>query len=302
MMSVHVSRTLVLGLVLFCAGLISGPQMSRAQSEPIQLTSTGGSHPTASRDGIWIAYRQMDGEIARIPVSGGEPEVLNSTGWEPDWGRPGDLIVFRVYLSLFTLDSVTHDVQLIRTGGFDDDPAWSPLGNEIAVQGSHTSITIVACPGGETSSIPCDDPDGSDCAGEGPTWSPDAAYLAFEDGLDLLTVARAGGTAELIHHCPWDLSEPAWSPDGQWIAVTMGDSTSYDYRHIWVIDARGSSFGLSQQTFGSFADGDPAWSSDGGAIYFSSSRTGNSEIWMVQVSLPTPVEQATWGQIKNRFR
>ena len=47
-------------------------------------------------------------------------------------------------------------------------------------------------------------------------------------------------------------------------------------------------------------DGDPTYSPDGSQIAFSSSRSGNWDIWTTDV--PTPVERMTWGAIKAQFR
>jgi TolB protein len=109
--------------------------------------------------------------------------------------------------------------------------------------------------------------------------------------------------AELVYHCPTDLSHPAWSPDGRWIAVAVVEySTPTENRHLWVVDSRDVSYGLSQLTVGDVEDDDPAWSPDGQTIYFESDRSGKSEIWKIDFQTPSAVERTTWGRIKSRFR
>ncbi len=302
MMRPKMNRLLVTTAALAGFALCLVAVAPQALAEPTQLTSTGGAHPAASPDGNWVAFAVPGGGIARISAAGGAPELLCASGGEPDWGRAGSLIVFRDGEELFTIDAETQEIQPIRQGGFDDDPAWSPAGDEIAAQGTSTSIALIAYPGGQVTTIPCTDPDGSGCEGEGPTWSPNAAQLAFEDGLDLLKVARNGGTAELIYHCEWDLAQPAWSPAGRWIAITRGDAASWENSHIWIVDQAGDAFGLVQQTMGDAEDYHPAWSPDGSRIYFQSNRSGSTEIWVVDAQETTATAASTWSQVKSFYR
>ncbi|MGH8015245.1 MAG: DPP IV N-terminal domain-containing protein, partial [Candidatus Zixiibacteriota bacterium] len=202
---------------------------------------------------------------------------------------------------IFTVDATSGSVNLVRINDncFESSPVWSPSGNEIAIQSRCPDrIVLVAYPSGDTSTVPCVDTDGSECAGEGPTWSGDGNWLAFEDGLQILKVLKTGGTAQVVYDGSnpavlKDVTEPSWSPDSKWIAFVQEDSSFVDsmfnsdsYLHIWVSDSRGSSFGLWQVTSGPFSDRSPNWSSDSRFIYFSSNRSGPSqhEIWKVGFS------------------
>jgi Tol biopolymer transport system component len=290
---------------VLAAGVLS--LTGTAFAEPVQVTTTGGSHPTTSPDGAWLAYITEDGDLAKVPSGGGAPEVLDSGGSQPDWSWVHDLIVVRGGGALYTVDPVTHETALAVGSGVDDDPAWSPTGNEIAADVGG-GVVVFSYPGGAPTSVSCSDPDGSDCEGEGPTWSPDGAWIAFEDGLDILKVRRTGGAAVNVLHGDDDVTHAAWSPDGDWIAVAMGDSSRVPWQnwHIWVVDARGSSFGLVQVTSGTFPssqvyDRQPAWSPDTHTIYFSSSRSGRSEIWKVAFP-PTAIAGTTWGALKTIYR
>jgi Tol biopolymer transport system component len=179
---------------------------------------------------------------------------------------------------LFTVDPTTKDTAYVGSGG-DGDAVWSPSGDEIAIRSSSPNgILIIAYPSGTTSLVSCVDADG--CDGEGPTWSPDGEWIAFEDGLEILKVQRSGGTAAEVVHRNLDLTEPSWSPDGDWIAFVGGDST-FSNTHIWVADARGEAHGLKQMTSGDVHDRNPAWSPDSRTIYFSSNRSGETQIWKV---------------------
>lgn len=290
-------------VMVLCAGASPGAAPGALRdAEPIMVTTDGGSHPTVSPDGQWVAFVTAAGAIAKIPAAGGDPEVLVSAGREPDWSRTGDLIVYRVDAGLFTVDAATKTVALVLDGGsWDDDPCWSPLGDEIAAQSSGNSIAIIAYPDGQLSTIPCLDPDNSSCQGEGPTWSPDGLWLAFEDGTDLLKIPRAGGTAVNLYNYvdSRDVTQPTWSPDGRWIAFRR--SAGGETGNIWVIDASGYAQGMHQVTSGVYSDSSPAWSPDGGTIYFSSNRSGSGQIWKVAAPA-VPAGRRSWGDLKGRYR
>jgi Tol biopolymer transport system component len=74
---------------------------------------------------------------------------------------------------------------------------------------------------------------------------------------------------------PGDYANPAISPDGSRVAVTMGPVATRD---IWILDvARGSS---TRFTFDPARDDYPAWSPDGKNIAFSSNRDGQLDLYI----------------------
>lgn len=120
-----------------------------------------------------------------------------------------------------------------------------------------------------------------------PTWSPDAASLAFSDGLRLLVWDLATDAVQAIPGTE-DGVWPAWSPNGEWIAFTRlerADSTGVqcvystpfgpiceqvrtEYtpgpRILTLVRPDGS----EQQVIG--PGDEPAWSPDGSRLYFRS--------------------------------
>jgi len=119
-----------------------------------------------------------------------------------------------------------------------------------------------------------------------PTWSPDGTRIAFASnrgGSSAIYVMRADGT-HLRRISPAASFTPAWSPDGRTIAFSSSARTP-ENPEIYTVRPDGT--GLRRLTFtkgGIDTLGDdswPAWSPDGKRIVFSSNRTGNGELWIM---------------------
>ncbi len=139
------------------------------------------------------------------------------------------------------------------------------------------------------------------CQTQTASWSPDGQWIAI-DGI--YRVPRSGGAPQLVVSSPHGAWFPAWSPDGRFIAYSEVEAIGSDSVHVWVVDARGESFGKTQITTGPYRDNYPAWSPDGATIYFDSDRDGPGTlgIWKVAVDTSVPVRQSTWGSLKMRYR
>jgi TolB protein len=73
--------------------------------------------------------------------------------------------------------------------------------------------------------------------------------------------------------------DPAWSPDGAWLAFAAHDSASID---IYAAQPEGSS--VTRLTNDGLLARSPVWSPDGGHIAYLSNKTGDFEVYEIDVT------------------
>ncbi len=81
------------------------------------------------------------------------------------------------------------------------------------------------------------------------------------------------------------LSEPVVSPDGTTIVFTQSSLDLDANRRrsdLWLVKTDGS--GLRQLTTDPASDSSPVWHPDGTAVFFSSSRSGSSQVWRLDLA------------------
>jgi Tol biopolymer transport system component len=115
------------------------------------------------------------------------------------------------------------------------------------------------------------------------TVSPDGRTLAVDLQGSIWTIPAAGGPAARITDVFNDARQPAWSPDGKWIAFFGYRDGGYD---LWAVAPDGT--GQHKLTWGAYDDREPAWSHDGTRIAFSSDRGSplgsDYNIWILDVA------------------
>lgn len=129
------------------------------------------------------------------------------------------------------------------------------------------------------------------------SWSPDGKRVVFtrqigSDPEHLWIMKADGSDLRQLTDGPGEDTEPVWSPDGKKIAFVRikkdsdgnGKFVSWeDDSEIWLLDLETSI--ERQLTFNSAGstpmDWFPTWSLDGSKIVYTSGRTGNSDIWIM---------------------
>jgi TolB protein len=106
-----------------------------------------------------------------------------------------------------------------------------------------------------------------------PAWSPDGQWIAFSMLGDIWKVPAGGGEALALTQGPNYYFEPDWSPDGRSIAVTMDVGGNLE---VGVIPADGGD--ARRVASHEAVDFSPVWIRDGSGLLFVSSRNRGFDI------------------------
>jgi Tol biopolymer transport system component len=234
--------------------------------------------------------------------------------YEPDLSPDGNYVAYTTdaagNLDIEILPLQGGNVnRLVDHAADDAQPCWSPDGTHLAfvsardypggllgsVGGMGEVSQFVSGVGGDIFLIPALGGSVTKLVEKGlhPAWSPDGSALAYVSEYD--TQADQSSSAEAAPLEIWRIPveggdpvrltndsatnlQPAWSPDGRWIAYAC-----YHPPGLRVVSAEGGGQPLD------IYDGvalNPAWSADGRWIYFSSDRTaapGVYNLWRIRV-------------------
>ncbi len=150
-----------------------------------------------------------------------------------------------------------------------------------------------------------------------PSWSPDGNKIVFQsdrDGNYEIYVMNADGTNQtrLTNNSATD-GDPSWSPDGTKIAfMTNRDGINADMttpgvnEEVYVMNADGTNpVNLTKNStpnpwYNNSLEGQPQWSPDGTKIVFSSWRSGEAGVWVMNADGSNPVQlTSNWTHLPS---
>ncbi len=244
-------------------------------------------------DALLVASNEFAGarqeQLWLQPFAGGPPRALGAAAEfvrNPSWAADGQSVIFESstlsFRDLYRAPRAGGDaVRLTDAAGGSFDPAVSPDGATVAYASGRDGdleLYVQALTGGvvhRVTSAPGED--------RRPAYRPDGArvaWLATRDGrARVWTMAADGSDALALADDPRPIEhlDLAWSPDGTRIALI--EQASPTELNLVVVDAVRRRE-VSRLTGG--LNEHPAWSPDGQWLVFSSTRTGDRDLWLVR--------------------
>jgi TolB protein len=127
-----------------------------------------------------------------------------------------------------------------------------------------------------------------------PAWSPDGESIIFQSdrlGNPTLFIMTSEGQSEhAIVGTRYDNYGPAFSPDGNLIAISSNRGTLVNY-DIWILNRGGEE--VARLTTDMASEWLPSWSPNGKWIVFQSGRSGDYELYVMKFKEDADIWQLT---------
>lgn len=284
-------------------------------------------NPSVSRDGRWLAYDSTANgttyDVYVKPVDGVQTTRLTFDPADDVYPRlspDGKRVAFMSNrhgnwdIFVVDVDRPAATWQITMDPGDEICPSWNGDGTKLvycaaAQRGAWGLWTADLKTGARTYLGP----------GIFPDWNPVQDLIAFqlpksrdEFWYGIWTVTAQGGnltqlvSSEFFDQGRWGAINPAWSPDGRWIAfATVHQSLTAIWEKrfsagddIWLVKADGSGHTV-RMTDSAEPEWKPAWGGQGAdqRLFFVRAHEGQETIWSVQPILsPFPFESAPTGR------
>ena len=256
--------------------------------------------PYASPDGRKLAYAPATGDLARLHVadrSGGGRQPLTRAKnyfpcFDPVWSPDSKRLLYTTHcdIDFQAIGVVDADVsgEHVLTGRWSENPAWSPDGRTILFTSVDRPgagpfrLYVMDEHGRKRKRIPgrYPTPEPTPNASSGPTWSRNGQRIFFltYHTHELWVINRDGSGARNLTPRLAKVRDFELAPDGRKLAVSAPGMPDRGWE-IYTVDTDGN--GLRQLTDNRAHDVEPKWSPDSRKITFTSSRDGNSEIYVM---------------------
>ncbi len=237
--------------------------------------------------------------IFAMDPDGRQRAVLTDDGvddFAPVWSSAAGQLLFisdrEGDVEIYALSPGDYFPRNLTNNPADDwNPDWSPDGGQIAFESdredANDEIYVMDADGDNVMRL-TEDP----ATDWQPAWSPDGTQIAFvseRSGSEDIWIMNADGSDPTnLTQAETNCDEPAWSPDGRTIAFSQDVDGNWD---LYLLDVEkaltGDSEGaLTRLTDDPGVEARPAWSPDGRQMAFETDRTGNWEIYVLDVDDP----------------
>lgn len=266
------------------------------------IAALGGAAANAAADLPGRILFVKDGDLWLLDGGGAHQLATGGTFSQPNWAPDGSSLAY-VYRGTNFADIFITDDQgqsqtrltnsqstILDNNDWNLRPTFSPDGKLIAFVSDRTSTfptlwLMNAADGSGRHVLPTPGL-AQEEAVDTLAWSPDGTQLAVtlfnEPGPTQIALIPLGVAtrqlSRILTEVPGGALDPAWAPDGSWLAYAGRDGYSVE---IYAVQPDGSS--VTRLTSDGALARSPVWSPDGRRVAYLSNKTGYFEVWVVDV-------------------